>query len=726
MSRVILVRFQTVLATGLLSLATVFSLPAISQEAEAEGEEPKSILVESTIVGDVDPSTAVTVDDLTVPIDQLELLVKPLTLEELQTESAAWFLLLRDKVQEITNTEVTIKRQNVAIEAQTTAAEAVTEAEAKLAEAEAKLEELEPGTPAHEAATKTLEEAKQALLEANQSVTAAVETVKDLEEDDALKETLKEAESEEEITKAREVLAEVEKEREALESGSDEYNEATEKIDALKEALLKVESAEQNLEGAVPGSEEFEELSTALARTRTQALAASSAIITLGLAPEASKADTTVESEDANEALEEIAENIEATQEGADQAIEGGSDSATEGEAAADDGESADETVAEDLEGVAETLENVAEAEADLKNQLVINVTELQGEQTAIIDRFNVVLTALEDKGGDVTSYRKYIDVVSGIELDLTDTEGLGVRLFSWLKSEEGGLRWGLNLAKFIGILAASVIVGQLVSKAIDRALEQWGGASDLFRGFIVMLIKRGLVVVGAGVALTSLGVSLGPVLALIGGASFVVAFALQSNLGNFASGLMLLISKPFDVGDEVKVAGYWAYVDSISLASTKLKDFDNNIITLPNNTVWGGDIINYTHAEERLLSIGIQIPFKQDFFKVKEIWEEVANAHPKVLKDKAPGFFPYNGTYEYYIWVGFNAWTKTDGFWNVYVDLLAGLQKRLIEEGIELAVPGQEIFFSDNQALNVKQVQMLSAASQTSAPKPSPSGINV
>lgn len=77
---------------------------------------------------------------------------------------------------------------------------------------------------------------------------------------------------------------------------------------------------------------------------------------------------------------------------------------------------------------------------------------------------------------------------------------------------------------------------------------------SELFRDFTVITIKRGVLVLGALLALASLGVSLGPVLALVGGASFVLAFALQSNLGNFASGLMLLVSKPFDVGDEVRV----------------------------------------------------------------------------------------------------------------------------------------------------------------------------
>ena len=141
-----------------------------------------------------------------------------------------------------------------------------------------------------------------------------------------------------------------------------------------------------------------------------------------------------------------------------------------------------------------------------------------------------------------------------------------------------------------------------------------------------------------------------------------------------------------------MKVAGYWAYVDSISLASTKLKDFSNNLITLPNNTVWGGDIINYTHAEIRKMNLGIKVKFNLDLDKVQKIWLEIASSHPKVLEDPAPGIFPWNDTYDYHIWVGLLAWAKTDDYWGVYVDLLKTLQKRLEENKIELAAPVHEI----------------------------------
>ena len=182
--------------------------------------------------------------------------------------------------------------------------------------------------------------------------------------------------------------------------------------------------------------------------------------------------------------------------------------------------------------------------------------------------------------------------------------------------------------------------------------------------------------------------------------------------LGNFASGLMLLVSKPFDVGDEVKVAGYWAYVHSISLANTKLKDFGGNIITLPNNTVWGGDIINYTHADLRKVQLGINVKFTQDVEQIQAIWKDITDSHPKVLKDPGAGIFPWSATYDYKMWIGLSAWSTTEDYWGVYVDLLKALQKQLEEKGIELTAPVQEIKI-DGASTDTVAAQLPSSSTQ-------------
>ncbi len=326
------------------------------------------------------------------------------------------------------------------------------------------------------------------------------------------------------------------------------------------------------------------------------------------------------------------------------------------------------------------------------REENIVTVSQLEIEQSNLVNRFTTVLDALDAKGGDTTTYRQYVGVVSGIKFNLTDAESLGLRFTTWVTSPEGGIRLGFNLLKFVGILIVAIVVAPKLGRLADSALARVTNISNLFRDFIVVIVKRGVLVIGALLALASLGVNLGPILAVVGGASFVLAFALQSNLGNFASGIMLLLNKPFDVGDEVKVGGYWAYVDSISLASTKLKAFSGSIVTLPNNTVWGSDIINYTHADTRKFMISIYVKFTQDLEEIKKIWLDIASSHPKVLKDPAPGWFPWNSHYEYYISVGLSAWIPTEDFWPVYVELLKAIQMGLQEANIELAAPQQNI----------------------------------
>ncbi len=347
------------------------------------------------------------------------------------------------------------------------------------------------------------------------------------------------------------------------------------------------------------------------------------------------------------------------------------------------------------------------------KEQKVVEATELEVEQSTLIARLSTVLDALDEKGGDTVSYRQYMEAISGIQFNITDTEGLSLRFTTWLQSEEGGIRWGLNLLKFGGILLATVVIAPRAGKLANAALSRVPTISTLFRDFAVMVVKRSVLAAGGLLALAAIGVNLGPIVAVLGGASFVVAFALQSNLGNFASGLMLLVSKPFDVGDEVEVAGYWAFIDSISLANTKLKAFNGSIITLPNNSVWGGDIINYTHAKIRAISITINVKFSADLDKIKTIWMEIAAAHPDVLADPGPSLFPWNKSYDYCLSVGLKAWTPTDKYWPAYVDLLKSLQIQLPEAGIEFASPQQDrnIYQLSAQRDNDPTAELISAS---------------
>jgi len=581
-------RIKAVALTGMVCTVVAWWSPVRSKEVQA---------VQWEVLVAFNPSSeSATAADPEIPIDELKLLVKPLTKAELEKEAGAWQELLKAKVKEISDAEIAIKRQNRQAKEAKEAVDAVEKAQAALAEAKEAQENAAPDTPEYEEATKKVEAAQAALAKAREAIGEAVEAKEEVELDSEVQKTVSEA----------------------LEGDSEDEDDSSEELDASEAA--------RNIDAAA-------------------------------------------------EALGEETEGVEGVDESK-------------------------------LEEISEQLEQSVESTSEVKKEVVKKVTELISERVAIVDRFEVLLDELEKKGGETEQYKTYIDAVSGVEIDVTDTTGLGVRLVGWLKSEEGGLRWGINIAKFVIIVAVSIYISKILSQIVNKTLSKVGGTSELLRQFIIMVIERGGIVLGVMLALTALGVSLGPLIALLGGASFVLAFALQSNLGNFASGLMIMLSKPFDVGDEIKVSGLWGYVDSISLASTKIKGFSRQVITVPNNTIWGSIIENLTAGDIRAGSILIRVPFKENIRKVKQIIEDIAKSHPLVLSDPGPGVFPWQYE-EYYIALYLSFKTKTPDFWSAWGDLIPMIQEGLEKEGIEIALPIEQQI--DVSASEYKQKSILS-----------------
>ena len=118
------------------------------------------------------------------------------------------------------------------------------------------------------------------------------------------------------------------------------------------------------------------------------------------------------------------------------------------------------------------------------------------------------------------------------------------------------------------------------------------------------MAARRLVFFVGLFVGLSALEINLGPVLAVIGAAGFVIAFALQNSLSNFASGILMLLYRPFDVSDVISVAGTLGKVETMNLLSTQLRTPDNQLVIVPNNSVWNDVIVNITGITERRVDL--------------------------------------------------------------------------------------------------------------------------
>ena len=356
-----------------------------------------------------------------------------------------------------------------------------------------------------------------------------------------------------------------------------------------------------------------------------------------------------------------------------------------------------DDVGVEDKEKLAQVTEAVSEAvedKAEVKSQLLDRINELRAKRTSIIDRTNAVVMAFGEKGGDekkISVHRKYIAAVSGIEVDVSDVGTAWATIYGWLASEEGGIRWAKKIAIFVVTILIFYLLSNAIGKAVQRVNSVAKGVPELLGIFIVKGVRRVALVIGFIVGLAALEVNIGPLLAVIGALGFVIAFALQDSLSNFASGILILIYRPFDVGDAVDVSGVSGKVDSMNLLSTYIKTFDNKLVIVPNNSIWGGVITNATGSDKRRVDMVFGIGYQDSMETAQAILEDIVNSHELVLQDPSP-VIKVNELDDSSVNFICRPWAKTEDYWTVYWDITRAVKERFDKEGVTIPFPQQDI----------------------------------
>ena len=328
------------------------------------------------------------------------------------------------------------------------------------------------------------------------------------------------------------------------------------------------------------------------------------------------------------------------------------------------------------------------------RDNLLAYLADLRGQQTNLIDRTNVAVDAFELKGGkveEIEEYRQYVTAVAGIEVDVTDIGATWVTLTGWLLSEEGGLRWVKNISLFVAIVFAAMFLARIVGKAIERVMARSNQASQLLGDFLVVTSRRLVLAIGVLIGLAALEVNIGPLLAVIGAAGFVIAFALQDSLGNFASGILIMVFKPFDVGDLVEIGGVLGTVKSMNLLSVLVHTPDNKAVIIPNNTIWSGSITNVTGTDRRRVDLIFGIGYGDDIGKAQGIMEQVLSEHPMVLKDPEPTV-RVDALADSSVNFVCRPWVKTDDYWDVFWDVTRSVKEGFDKSGISIPFPQQDI----------------------------------
>lgn len=331
-------------------------------------------------------------------------------------------------------------------------------------------------------------------------------------------------------------------------------------------------------------------------------------------------------------------------------------------------------------------------AEGEEEDQLNKSVVEKMRERTLIADRMTVVMNAFQAKGGDPAEYNSYMNSVTGINVDIKEIGKTSSRLFTWLKSDEGGIRWGTNIFLFIVTILVfrfiALIAGNVTRKTLDRAANN---SSELLKDFFANAIRKLIFFVGLIVALDFIGIQSGPFLAAFGAVGFILGFALQGTLGNLAAGIMILFHRPYDIGNFVSAGGVTGKVTKMNLASTTFLTGDNQKVIVPNGSIWGDVITNVTGSETRRVDMMFGIGYDDDMDKAESLIIEILGQHPKVLKNPAPVVKTHELA-DSSVNIICRPWVNTPDYWDVHWDLTKQVKKRFDAEGISFPYPQQDV----------------------------------
>jgi small conductance mechanosensitive channel len=260
----------------------------------------------------------------------------------------------------------------------------------------------------------------------------------------------------------------------------------------------------------------------------------------------------------------------------------------------------------------------------------------------------------------------------------------------AWLA--DNGVGVFLKALFFFVILALSWAVARVVRRAVEHGLNGPRiRISHLLRKMIVSFSGTLVLMAGLLVALSQLGVNLSPILAGFGVVGFIVGFALQDTLGNFAAGMMILFYRPYDVGDFVEVSGVFGKVSHMNLVSTTILTIDNQTLVIPNGKIWGDVIRNVTSQRIRRVDLTFGISYSDDIPKAEKILMSILEDHDKVLPDPEP-LVRLHQLGESSVDFVVRPWVRTDDYWDVYWDVTREVKMRFDAEGVSIPFPQRDV----------------------------------
>jgi len=229
--------------------------------------------------------------------------------------------------------------------------------------------------------------------------------------------------------------------------------------------------------------------------------------------------------------------------------------------------------------------------------------------------------------------------------------------------------------------------ISKSVVKILGKALRKVGGVDETLVKFLENIVYYALLTVVIIAALNKLGIATTSFLAILGAAGLAVGLALKDSLGNFASGVMIVLFKPFKAGDSVVAGGVSGTVTEVTIFNTVFLTADNQKIIVPNSSITSGSITNVNANNTRRVDIVVAISYEDSIKNAKDVLTNIINSNPKVLKDKGFGI-SVTDLAETSVKLGVNVWAKSSDYGSLKAELLEEIKIKFDEVGITIPYP--------------------------------------
>ncbi len=340
----------------------------------------------------------------------------------------------------------------------------------------------------------------------------------------------------------------------------------------------------------------------------------------------------------------------------------------------------------------------LGKAGAPDKEKLETQIVAMQTEKDGAAASLTNIVTLMKKRGLDDTEYSELLIRTTGqISTETLSTDVAKAFLAHQLDDAEEWLRERGPAIAFRILFVIAIIVGfwllaGLVRRVVRQALRKSHlGASQLMQRFAAKAAGGLVLLIGILVVLAQFNIELSHMLAGLGIAGFIVGFALQDVLANFASGIMILVYRPYDVGDWIEVPDAFGKVHYMNLVSTTILTGDNQKLLVPNRKIWGSTIRNITSEDRRRVDLTFGIGYSDDIALAERIFHEIIAADERVIESPEP-LIRLTELGESSVNFIVRAWCRTEDYWELRWHITRRVKERFDEEGVTIPFPQRDV----------------------------------